>query len=221
MPFSSAICDEIKYCSIIDSCDMQQGGESMSLQDLECVSTTFFGAAYNLNEKRDQMFGFREELEKKYVASASPSVIDKSVQEQVEHVPPEQWMQNNVLPSLNERSSCIPLSTIMCEELLDRDAEIMCSIMPYDVQIEDITRIDDSTEIIVVPLPLGVDKYGCSTATIGGQNSFEDFMNQSDDEDVTANIVVQVMQQNPCEDESYITKLSARENKSELCDSTK
>jgi hypothetical protein len=46
-------------------------------------------------------------------------------------------------------------------------------------------------------------------------------MNQSDDEDVTANIVVQVMQQNPCEDESYITKLSARENKSELCDSTK
>jgi hypothetical protein len=42
MPFSSVICDKIKCCNIIDSCDMQQGGESISLQDLECVSTPFF-----------------------------------------------------------------------------------------------------------------------------------------------------------------------------------
>jgi hypothetical protein len=40
-------------------------------------------------------------------------------------------MQNNVLPSLNERSSCIPLSAVMCEVLLDRDAEIKCSNMPH------------------------------------------------------------------------------------------
>jgi hypothetical protein len=144
MPFSSAICDKIKCCNAIDSCDMQQGGESISLQYLKCVLTPIFGAAYNLNDKRDQMFGLRDDLEKKYVASASPSVINKSIQEQVEHVPPEQWMQNNVLPSLNEKSSCIPLSAIMCEELLDRNAEIMCSNMTHEVQIEDITRIDDS-----------------------------------------------------------------------------
>jgi hypothetical protein len=42
MPFSSAICDEIKCCNVIDSCDMQQGGESLSLQDLEYVSTSIF-----------------------------------------------------------------------------------------------------------------------------------------------------------------------------------
>jgi hypothetical protein len=49
---------------------MQQGGESVSLQDLEYVSTPILRVAYNLNEKRDQMFCLREYLEKKYVASA-------------------------------------------------------------------------------------------------------------------------------------------------------
>jgi hypothetical protein len=65
MPFSSAICGEIKCCNVIDSCDMQQGGESVSLQDFEYVSTPIFRVAYNLKEKRDQMFGLREYLEKK------------------------------------------------------------------------------------------------------------------------------------------------------------
>jgi hypothetical protein len=65
MPFSSAICGEIKCCNVIDNCDMHQGGESVSLQDLEYVSTPTFRVAYNLNEKRDQMFCLREDLEKK------------------------------------------------------------------------------------------------------------------------------------------------------------
>jgi hypothetical protein len=73
MPFSSAICDEIKCSNVVDSCDMQQGGESVSLQDFESVSTPIFRVVYNLNEKRDQMFGLREYLEKKYVPSASLS----------------------------------------------------------------------------------------------------------------------------------------------------
>jgi hypothetical protein len=112
--------------------------------------------------------------------------------------------------------------TINCSEgLLDGNTEIKCSNMPQEVQIEGITGVDDSTEIVVVPLPLGVAKFGCSTTTFAGQNSSEDFMNESDDEDVAINIDVQVVQQNPCEDESYIAKLSARDNKSELCDSTK
>jgi hypothetical protein len=70
IPFSSVICGEIKCCNVIDNCDMQQGGESVSLQDLEYVSTPILRVAYNLNEKRDQMFCLREYLEKKYVASA-------------------------------------------------------------------------------------------------------------------------------------------------------
>jgi hypothetical protein len=53
---------------------------------------------------------------------------------------------------------------------------------------------------------LGVAKFGCSTATSAGQNSFEDFVNQSDDEDVNTNIDVKVLQQNPCEDERHIDK---------------
>jgi hypothetical protein len=126
MPFSSAICGKIKCCNVIDSCDMQQGGESVSLQDSEYVSTPIFRVAYNLNEKRDQMFGLREYLEKKYVTSASPSVINESVQKQIEHVPPDQWLQHDVVPYLKDMSTYTP-STVVCEELLDRDAEIKCA----------------------------------------------------------------------------------------------
>jgi hypothetical protein len=61
MPFSSAICDEIKCCNVIDSSDIQQGDESVSLQDLQCVSTPIFEVAYNMNEMRDQMFGLSED----------------------------------------------------------------------------------------------------------------------------------------------------------------
>jgi hypothetical protein len=144
MPFSSVIYDEIKCCNVIDSSGMQQGGESMSLEDLECVSTPIFRAAYNLNEKRHQMFGLREDLEKKYVAT-SPSVIGESVQKQIEHVPRDQWLQHDVVPCLKEMSTCTTPSTVVCEELLDRDAEIKCANMPHEVQIEGITDINNST----------------------------------------------------------------------------
>jgi hypothetical protein len=148
MSFSSAICDEIKCCNIIDSGDMQQGGESVSLQDSEYVSTPIFRVVYNLNEKRDQTFGLREDLEKTHIASASPSVIDKPVQKQVEHVTPDQWLQNDV-QSLKEMSTCTTPSTVVCEELLDRDAEIKCANMPHEVQIEDITDINNSLKLLV------------------------------------------------------------------------
>jgi hypothetical protein len=69
-------------------------------------------------------------------------------------------------------------------------------------------------------LPLGVAKFGCSTVTFTGPNSYE-IMNESAHTLDAPNMEVQVVQQNPCENESNVAKLSARENKSELCDSTK
>jgi hypothetical protein len=220
MPFSSTICDEIKCCNVIDSYDMQQGGESVSLQDFEYVSTPIFIVAYNLNEKRDQMFGLRDDLEKKYITSASLSVIDESVQKQIEHVPPDQWLQHDV-PCLKKLSTCTTPSTVVCEKSLDRDAEIKCANMHHEVQIEGITDINNSTEIDGVPLPLELVKVGCSTWTFVGQCLVEEFTKESDRVVAAQNIAMKALRQNPCEIESHIDKLSAKESKSELCDSTK
>jgi hypothetical protein len=57
---------------------------------------THFEVAYNMNEMRDQMFGLSEDL-KKHVVNASPSVIDKSIQKQVEHVAPDIGLRNEML----------------------------------------------------------------------------------------------------------------------------
>jgi hypothetical protein len=216
MPFSSAIFGEIKCCNVIDNCDMQQGGESVSLQDLEYVSTPIFRVAYNLNEKRDQMFGLREFLEKKYVATESTSVIDESVQKQIEHVPPDQWLQHDVVPCLKDMSTYTTSSTIVCVELLDRDAEIKCANMPHEVQIEGIIDINNSTKIVGVPLPLELVKVGCSTLTFAGECLVEELTKESDHVVVTLNIAMKALHQNPCEIESHIAKLSAKESKSEV-----
>jgi hypothetical protein len=220
MPFSSAICGENKCYNVIDNCDMQKGGESVSLQDFEYVSTLIFRVAYNLSEKRDQMFSLREYLEKKYVASASPSVIDESIQKQIEHVPPDQWLQHDVVPCLKDMSTYTTSSIVVCVELLDRDAEIKCANMPHEVQIEGITDINNSTEIVGVP-PLELITVGCSTVTFAGQCFVDEMMKESDHVIVAQNIAMKALHQNPYEIESHIAKLSARENKSELCDSTK
>jgi hypothetical protein len=171
---------------------MQQDGESVSLQDLEYVSTPIFRVAYNLNEKRDQMFGLREYLEKKYVASASPSVIDESVQKQIEHVPPDQWLQHDVVPCLKDMSTYTTSSTVVCVELLDKDAEIKCANMPHEVQIEGITDSNNFTEIVGVPLPLELVKVGCSTLTFAGQCLVDEFMKESDHAVAAPNIVMKV-----------------------------
>jgi hypothetical protein len=85
-------------------------------------------------------------------------VIDESIQKQIEHVPPDQWLQHDVVPCLKEMSTCTTPSTVVCEELLDRDAEIKCANMPHEVQIEGITDINNSIEIVGVPLPLELVK---------------------------------------------------------------
>jgi hypothetical protein len=157
---------------------------------------------------------------KKYVASASPSVIDESVHKQIEHVPPDQWLQHDV-PCLKEMSTCTTPSTVVCEKSLDRDAEIKCANMPHEVQIEGITVTNNSTEIVGVPLPLELVRVGCSTLSFVGQCLVEEFTKESDHVVAARNIAMKALHQNPCEIESHIAKLSAKESKSELCDSTK
>jgi hypothetical protein len=93
--------------------------------------------------------------------------------------------------------------------------------MPHEVQIEGITNINNSTKIVGVPLPLELVKVGCSTLTFAGQCLVEEFTKEIDHVVAARNIAMKALHGNPCEIESHIAKLSARENKSELCDSTK
>ena len=158
---------------------------------------------------------------KKISAIASPSMSDKSIQSQVENVLLDLRLQNDVVPSSDEMSTCTTPSNVVCEELLDRGAEIKSTNISHEVQVEGIANIDGSTKTIGVSLPLEVGKVGCSTATFAGQCSHEEFMNKSAHALAGPNIHVQVVHQTPCENESHIAKLSASENKSKLCDPTK
>jgi hypothetical protein len=101
-------------------------------------------------------------------------------------------LQNYVVPSFKEMSTYTTPLTIVCEELLDRDAEIKCSNMPHEVQIEGVTGIDNSTEIVGVPLPLELVKVGCSTLTFVGQCLVEEFTKESDHAVAAPNIVMKV-----------------------------
>ena len=148
-------------------------------------------------------------------------MCDKSIQRQVEHVPPDLKLKNDVVPSFDEMSTCTTPYNVVCEKLLDRGGEMKCTNIPHEVQIEGIAKIDGSTKTVGVSLPLLVGKVGCSTATFAGQCSHEKFMNESAHALAAPNIHAQVVQQTPCENESHIAKLSASENKNEMCGSTK
>ena len=125
-------------------------------------------------------------------------VCDKSIQRQVEHVPPDLKLKNDVVPSFDEMSTCTTPSNVVCEKLLDRGAEMKCTNIPHEVQIEDIAKIDGSTKIVGASLPSEVGKVGCSTATFAGQCLHEEFMNESAHKLAAPNIHVQVVHQTPC-----------------------
>lgn len=182
---------------------MQQSDELVPLQDLKFVLTHISQGAYNRKLKDTQMLSLRADLEKKYVAIVAPCASEKSVQE-AEDAAPHLQLQTNIVPSSNKMSRVTAQSAVVHNELLDKDAEIKCTNMPHEVQIEGITKIDGSTKIIGVPLLLEVAKIGCSTLTFAGQYSFEEFMNEIAHALAAPNIDVQVVQQNPCESESHI-----------------
>jgi len=136
-------------------------------------------------------------------------------------VPPNLKLQNDVVPSFNEMSTCSTPYNVVCEKLLDRGAEMKCTNIPHEVQIEGIAKIDGSTKTAGASLPLEVGKVGCSTVPFTSQCLHEEFMNESAHKLAAPNIHVQVVHQTPCENESHIAKLSASENKSKMSDPTK
>jgi hypothetical protein len=75
--------------------------------------------------------------------------------------------------------------------------------MPHEVQIEGITDINNSTEIVCFLLPLELAKVGCSTLSFVGQCLVEEFMEESDHVVAARNITMKTLHQNPCEIEPH------------------
>ncbi len=119
VPCSSAICGEIQCTNAIENCDMQHGANPVTkYDDLELEFTPI------------------ADFEKKNDVVVPPGPSDKSVQKEVEHVSPNLQLQTDVVPTSNEMSRCVIPSAVVCDELLDKDAEMKFSNMPLEIQIE-------------------------------------------------------------------------------------
>lgn len=116
---------------------------------------------------------------------------------------------------------CVVASAATCDELLDNCAVSLCSNMPQKVQFEGKINANDSTssEASLVPFEKVKDVY--VDATIVVRMPLRKTTNEGIYSYVAPQEVEDIVPQNPCENESHITKLSVSENKSEICDSTK
>ena len=107
------------------------------------------------------------------------------------------------------------------DKLLDSGAEIMCSNMPPNVQIEGKINAHDSTPTNASSMSFEEVKDDCLAATIVVPMPLKKIMNDGTYSYVAPEDVEVIMHQNPSENESHIAKLSVNENKIEMCHSTK
>ena len=150
-----------------------------------------------------------------------PRASEKSVQDELHHASMNLQLQANVVPSLNKVPRCVVPSAATCNELLDSCAGSLFSNMPQKVQFEGKNNAHDSTssEASLVSFEQVKDDY--INATIAVPMPLRKTMNEGIYSYVAPQEVEDIVPQNPCENESHIAKLSASENKSEMCDSTK
>jgi len=107
------------------------------------------------------------------------------------------------------------------DKLLDSGAEIMCSNMPPNVQIEGKINAHDSTPTNANSMSFEKSKDGCCALTIAITMPLEETMNDGAYSYGAPPANEVIVHQYPCENESHIAELSESENKSKLCDSTK
>ena len=107
------------------------------------------------------------------------------------------------------------------DKLLDSCAEIMCSNMPPNVQIEGKINAHESTSTNANSMSFEKSKDGCCALTIAISMPLEETMNDGAYSYGAPPANKVIVHQYPCENESHIPELSESENKSELCDSTK
>jgi hypothetical protein len=120
---------------------------------------------------------------------------------------------------MNKMPRCVVPSATICDELLDNGAEIMCSNMSLNIQIEGKISAHDSTSIDASSLFFEVkDDY--SATSIAVPIPLQKTMNDDTYSYDAPQDVEEIVHQNPCENESHIAKLIVSENKSEMCDST-
>ena len=189
---------------------MQHGENLEPKCDQEIDNTLDFDGISNLNLKTNHSVNLRAECEKKDASIVTSSGSDKSVQDEVYHAPTNPKMQICVISLIVEH-----------DKLLDSGAEIMCSNMPPNVQIEGKINAHDSTPTNASSMSFEEVKDDCLAATIVVPMPLKKIMNDGTYSYVALEDVEVIMHQNPCENESHIAKLSANKNKSEMCDSTK
>jgi len=150
-----------------------------------------------------------------------PRASEKSVQDELHHASTDLQLQANIVPSLNKVPRCVEPSAVTCDELLDSCAGSLCSNMPQEVQFEGKNNTHDSTssEASLVSFEKVKDDY--VDATIAVPMPLRKTTNEGIYSYVAPQEVEDIVPQNPCENESHIAKLSASENKSEMCDSNK
>ena len=150
-----------------------------------------------------------------------PRASEKSVQDELHHASTDLQLQANIVPSLNKVPRCVEPSAVTCDELLDSCAGSLCSNMPQEVQFEGKINAHDSTssEASLVSFEKVKDDY--VHATVAVPMPLRKTMNAAIYSYVAPQEVEDIVPQNPCENESHIAKLSASENKSEMCDSNK
>jgi len=112
---------------------MQHGEKSEPTCDQDVGNTSIFEGASILNLKANQSFSLRAECEKKEAIVVLPSGSDKYVQDEVHHDLTDLKFQTKVVRSRNVRPRCVVPSALLCEEIMDSAAEILCSNMPLKV----------------------------------------------------------------------------------------
>ena len=122
---------------------------------------------------------------------------------------------------MNKMPRCVVPSAAICDELLDNGAEIMCSNMSLNVQIEGKISAHDSTSIDASSAFFEEVKDDFSATPIAVPIPLQKTMNDDTYSYDAPQDVEEIVHQNPCENESHIPKLIVSENKSEMCDSTK
>jgi len=210
VPCSSFNCGEVTCPKTIQNFSVQHGENLEPKCDQEIDNTLDFKGVSNLNLKTNHSVNLRAECEKKDASIVTSSGSDKSVQDEVYHAPTNPKMQICVISPIVEH-----------DKLLDSGAEIMCSNMPPNVQIEGKINAHDSTPTNASSMSFEEVKDDCLAATIVVPMPLKKIMNDGTYSYVALEDVEVIMHQNPCENESHIAKLSANENKSEMCDSTK
>jgi hypothetical protein len=208
VPCISADCGESTCLKAVQNFALQHGKKSVTNFDQEVGNISNFEDACNLNLKANHSLSLRVECEKKDVCVVPSSGSDKSIQDEVHQAPTNLQFQTNVVTSMNKMPRCVVPSAAICDELLDSGAEIMCSNISLNVEIEGKINAHDSTstDASLASFEEVKDDYSATSNAI--PMPLQKTINDDTYSYVAPQDVEEIVHQYPCDNESHIAKLS-------------